>query len=325
MVKFFLLTFILLTSSLAWSQAKVSSFYTNRSVIVEVYENDLYPVEERVLIISQFEQKIVAFGTVLTKYVESVPVRALIEIDEVVDHQMVLTGDFVYPLEKESIEKYKVPGFLSLTLNGDRHLPAKYKELPYYGVFTSDGHALDKKEWLMGLVQFQYGITNNLTVKSSNALSIDGYINLGAKYQIIRNQHAKFSLNSLGAHNTEQKDWIFQAGGTLTLPTNSKYQTHFVFNLMFDKQEKKGSNTEDFNLFKDSEIRNIYEYITDSWNRILLGPTYNFTLQTVGGTLSYMWVWDSFHMSLGIGTRDFTELRFGTDGYYPQFDLFWRF
>lgn len=311
-------------STAAWSQAKVVGFHSNRSVLVEIYENEHYPVDERVLFISHYEQKIVGFGRIITKKVDMIPVTALVEIDELVDHQNILVDDHVYPLEKESIDKYKVPGFLSLTMNGDRHLPAKYKELPYYGVFTSDGHALDKHELLVGLVQVQYGLTNNLTVKTSNALTIDGYVNLGAKYQVLRNQHAKLSFNSLGALNTGQRDWIFQGGGTLTLPTNSKYQTHFVFNLMFDKQEKKGSNTEDFNLFKDSEIRNIYEYITDSWNRILLGPTYNFTLQTVGGTLSYMWVWDSFHMSLGIGTRNFTELRFGTEGYYPQFDLFWR-
>lgn len=320
-----LLVISLLLSTVAWSQGKVVGFHNNRSVIVEIYESEVYPIDERVLFISKFDQNIVGFGRIKTKYMDMIPVTALVEIDELVDHQTILIGDHVYPLEKENIDQYKVPGFLSLTMGGDRHLPAKYKELPYYGVFTSDGHALDRHELLVGLIQIQYGLTNNLTVKSSNALTVDGYANLGAKYQLIRNQHAKLSFNSLGALNTTQRDWIFQVGGTLTLPTNSKYQTHFIFNLMFDRQEKKGSNTEDFNLFKDSEIRNIYEYITDSWNRILLGPTYNFTLQTVGGTLSYMWVWDSFHLSLGIGTRDFTELRFGTEGYYPQVDLFWRF
>lgn len=320
-----LLVISLLLSTVAWSQGKVVGFHNNRSVIVEIYESEVYPIDERVLFISKFDQNIVGFGRIKTKYMDMIPVTALVEIDELVDHQTILIGDHVHPLEKENIDQYKVPGFLSLTMGGDRHLPAKYKELPYYGVFTSDGHALDRHELLVGLIQIQYGLTNNLTVKSSNALTVDGYANLGAKYQLIRNQHAKLSFNSLGALNTTQRDWIFQVGGTLTLPTNSKYQTHFIFNLMFDRQEKKGSNTEDFNLFKDSEIRNIYEYITDSWNRILLGPTYNFTLQTVGGTLSYMWVWDSFHLSLGIGTRDFTELRFGTEGYYPQVDLFWRF
>lgn len=315
---------LLFISTAAWSQAKVVGFHSNRSIIIEVFATELYPVDERVLFISHMDKKIVGFGKIITKDVTNIPAKALVEIDELVDHQNILLDDFVYPLEKEYIDIYKVPGFLSLTMAGDRHLPAKYKELPYYGVFTSDGHALDKKEWLVGLVQVQYGLTHNLTIKSANALTIDGYVNLGAKYQVIRNQHAKLSFNTLGGQSVTERDWIFQGGGTLTLPTNSKYQTHFIFNLIFDQQEKKGSNTEDFNLFKDSEIRNIYEYITDSWDRILLGPTYNFTLQTVGGTLSYMWVWDSFHMSLGVGTRDFTELRFGTEGYYPQFDLFWR-
>ncbi len=319
-----LLLLILCFSTQVWSQAKVVGFHSNREIIVEILNNDVYPSDERVLFISQFEKKIVGFGKIVSKDMTVVPVMAMVRIDELVDHQNILNGDYVFPLDKKYIDEFQVPGFLSLTMSSDRHLPSKYKELPYYGVFTSDGHALDKHELLVGLVQLQYGLTNNLTIKTANALTIDGYANIGVKYQVIRNQHAKLSFNSLGALNVKQRDWIFQGGGTLTLPTNSKYQTHFIFNLIFDPQNLKGSNTEDFNLFKDSEIRNIYEYITDSWNRILLGPTYNFTLQTVGGTLSYMWVWDSFHMSLGVGTRDFTELRFGTDGYYPQFDLFWR-
>lgn len=293
--------------------------------MIEVFSTELYPVDSTVMFISHFEQKIVGFGRIKNKDVSKFPVMALVEIKELVDHQIILQDDQVFPLESRYIEEKKVPGFLSLTMSGDRSIPSKYKELAFYGVFTADGHVLDKDELLVGPLQVQYGVTNDFTVKTVSALFLDGYINAGAKYQIIRNQHAKFSVNSIVANKLTNKDMIFQGGGVLTLPTNSKYQTHFAFSLTFDKKEEDGkSNTEDFNLFKDSEIRNIYEYVTDSWDRILLGPTYNFTLQTVGGTLSYMWIWDSFHLSAGVGTRDFTELRFGDNGYYPQFDFFWR-
>jgi hypothetical protein len=92
-----------------------------------------------------------------------------------------------------------------------------------------------------------------------------------------------------------------------------------------EKQSVQAKATENLNLYQDSDIRSITEYTTDNWNRILFGPTYNVELQTFGGTVSYMFIWNSFHMSLGIATKDFTELKFGKEGYYYVYDFFWRF
>jgi hypothetical protein len=38
-----------------------------------------------------------------------------------------------------------------------------------------------------------------------------------------------------------------------------------------------------------------------------------------------MWIWNSFHLNMGLATQDVTELKFGTEGFYPVFDFFWRF
>ena len=92
-----------------------------------------------------------------------------------------------------------------------------------------------------------------------------------------------------------------------------------------DKQSIDAKATENFGLYQDSDIRSITEYTTDSWNRILFGPTFNFELQAFGGTASYMLIWNTFHMSLGIATKDFTNLTFGKKGYYYIYDVFWRF
>ncbi len=96
-------------------------------------------------------------------------------------------------------------------------------------------------------------------------------------------------------------------------------------NITFDPQYEKSKATQDLRLFSDSDVRSITEYITDRWNRILFGPVYNVELQTLGGTVSHMWIWQTFHMSLGVATRDFSNLTFGQKGYYYVYDLFWRF
>ena len=97
-------------------------------------------------------------------------------------------------------------------------------------------------------------------------------------------------------------------------------------NFIFDPQSTESRATDNLKLFRTSDIRSITEYITDDWNRVLYGPVYNVELQTFGGTVSYMWIWSMFHMSLGVATRDFTNLSFGSDsGYYYVYDFFLRF
>jgi hypothetical protein len=184
---------------------------------------------------------------------------------------------------------------------------------------------MDKGEMLASPFQLQYGMTDNFGLKMVNALWLDGYVNAGVKFRPVRNKYAKITLNTLGAYKVQSQDYIWQAGGVITLPSNAKFQNHLMVNITLDPQFKEAHATKGLGLFQDSDIRNITEYITDNWNRILYGPVYNVELQTFGGTVSHMWIWDTFHMSLGIATKDFSNLTFGKNGYYYVYDLFWRF
>jgi hypothetical protein len=132
-------------------------------------------------------------------------------------------------------------------------------------------------------------------------------------------------VNTFGAYKVQSNDYIWQTGGVITLPQNAKFQNHLMVNITLDPQFSEAHATKGLGLFQDSDIRSITEYITDDWNRILYGPTYNVELQTLGGTASYMWIWSTFHMSLGMATKDFSNLNFGKNGYYYVYDFFLRF
>ncbi len=308
-----------------WAQGQVLEVRSPREIIVDLFEPSEFKINEILFIFSRQEKRLIAFGRLKEVNLSLTPAVALVSIEEVVDNSLLMAGDFVYPLSDKSLVKQQIPGFFSLTLSGSKKTPAQYKQLAYLGVFTSDGHTLDKGEVLISPFQIQYGLTNDFGMKVVNALLLDGYGSLGFKYQLIRNTRAKFSLNTLGGYKVQSQDWIWQMGGVLTLPSNAKFQSHLAFNFTLDPQFQDANATEGLDLFKDSDIRNIYEYITDSWNRVLFGPTYNVELQTFGGTLSYMWIWDVFHMSLGMATRDFAKLEVGKKGYYYVYDFFWRF
>lgn len=323
-LKLFFLIFILSSSS-AFANALVRTIHSSTEVLVDLHGEEGFFDGKRLVILSKEEKKIIAIGRVRDAELEDLPGVVKIEIDEIVDNFMVVPGDKVELLSFKLYQSDAIPGFFSLTLNGGEKIPAQYKELAYFGVFTSEGHTLDEKEVLISPFQLQYGVTERFGIRVVNALWLDGYANLGAKYKVWKSKHAKITMNGLGAYKVHNQDWIGQVGGVITVPSNSKFQSHFMVNITFDPQFEKARATKDLGLFQDSDIRSITEYITDRWNRILYGPVYNVELQTFGGTVSHMWIWNTFHMSLGIATKDFTNLSFNRDGYYYVYDLFWRF
>jgi hypothetical protein len=292
---------------------------------VQIDAEDNIHLNRRVVIVSHLKNKVVAFGRVTKVSEETTPKTAVVAIMEVIDNSLVMVDDVIFPLDFKRMKKYNIPGFSSLTLEGDDDIPAQYKELAYFGVFTAEGHTLDGQEFLISPFQFQYGITNDLGVKVVNALWLDGYLNAGLKYRVLRNKHAKITLNTFGAYKVQSQDYIWQTGAAITLPSNAKFQSHLLVNITLDPQFQEARATSGLGLFQNSDIRSITEYVTDGWNRVLYGPSYSVELQTFGGTVSYMWIWDTFHISLGLGTRDLSRLRFDEDGYYWVYDFFWRF
>lgn len=320
-----LLLFVL--SFNAFSQGTVSSIHRADQVMVEVPDPEIrkqFVRNERVLITSGSKNVLVAIGRVRD---EEVGTEGLVKVEivELVRDYLIMPGDTVEVLSAKILKERKIPGFNSITLAKGKNIPAEYKELATFGVFNSEGHALGESEVLLSPFQLQYGVTDDLTLKAVNTLWFDGYANMGLKYGVYQDKWAKITLNGLGAYKLQRQDWIAQFGGVLTIPSNSKFQKHFMFTATLDQQSDVAKKTKDLDLFQDSDIRSIMEYVADDWNRILFGPVYNVELQTFGGTLSYMWIWKTFHLSLGIATRDFSNLKFGSDGYYYVFDVYWRF
>lgn len=323
-VKFFSLI-ILFYSSFAFSQAQVKFIHSSDEVLVELNGAEGFFDGKKIVIMSRQKDKIIAVGHIRDSDMSGLPGFVKIRIDEIVDQYLVVPGDNVEILNYRVFKQKKIPGFNSITLDGSQKIPSQFKELVYFGVFTSDGHTLDEGEMMISPFQIQYGATDRFGVKVVNALWLDGYANFGLKYRVMKNKQAKISINGLGAYKVQDQDWISQLGGVITIPSNSKFQSHFMVNATFDPQYSEAKATKDLGLFQDSDIRSITEYMTDNWNRVLYGPVYNVELQTFGGTVSHMWIWDTFHMSLGIATRDFSNLTFNTEAYYYVYDFFWRF
>lgn len=320
-----LILFFALIPGLAFGQGVVKEILSPTQVLVELINPKGFVKDQKVMIISAELKQLVALGYVRDSKIEEHPNSIKIQLEEIISNKLVMIDDTVEVVDYKTLRERDIPGFNSLTLAKGKNIPSEYQELAYFGVFTSEGHTLSKSETLVSPFQIQYGVTDSFGVRVVNTLWLDGYANAGIKGRVLTNKYAKITLNGLGAYKVQSQDWIAQLGGVITVPSNSKFQSHFMFTATLDPQYEDAKATKDLRLFTDSDIRSITEYITDDWNRILYGPVYNVELQTFGGTVSYMWIWSSFHLSLGLATKDFTNLTFGPEGYYYVFDFFWRF
>lgn len=79
-----------------------------------------------------------------------------------------------------------------------------------------------------------------------------------------------------------------------------------------------------------SSLQSGYELILTNWDRVLLGPSYNFENKTVGGYLTYLKIWDRFHLGASLTSTDITEFTLfpsgeNANGYFVSFDAYWRF
>lgn len=75
-----------------------------------------------------------------------------------------------------------------------------------------------------------------------------------------------------------------------------------------------------------SSFQTGYEVIRSDWDRVLIGPSYNFERKALGGYLSYVWIYDRFHAQVSVNATDITHFKLDPrDGYYGFFDFYWRF
>lgn len=259
---FFLFLFFL--PEIGRTQGFVSEIYSSNSLVATQMDPQVFKEGDKVLIASHQEKKILGFGKIskLGEGISDNPGK--IEIIEIINNSLISTGDVIFPLDLNVLKELNVPGFFSLTMSGDNQIPARYKELAYFGVFTSEGHTLDRHEVLVSPFQVQYGLRDNIGIKVVSALFLDGYANLGLKYQALKNKYVKFTPNTFVAYKVSgNKDWIWQLGGVLTTTKNIKFQNHLMFNFTMDKQFINAKATENLGLYQDSDIRSITEYITD--------------------------------------------------------------
>jgi len=242
-------------------------------------------------------------------------------------YALVQLGDVLYRMDFNAFhEEYK--GSTELIMkNNDVTSSATYRPLVFMGLSVGEtAQTLNSNEFLFNFLGYlDYGWSNKLligTVIPGNFLSAP---NLHAKYKFYESESNIFSFSA----NYFQSPDTFEGVVNTTLYWDSVSSESVISHVnlslaiaTFDKSKNltalKGAGT--------SSFQSGYEFVMDDWNRVLAGPSYNFENKSVGGYLSYMWIWDHTHALFGISTTDVSKLVYDLkEGYYLNFDLFWRY
>ncbi len=236
-------------------------------------------------------------------------------------------GDSVFKLDLKS-ENSRYKGTTDLLIRRRvSGVSAKYKPLVTQGLNIGEtAQTLWQDEFLItwyGLIN--YGVTDNLSMSTVLTLDAAGAPNMQAKYKF-------FESNSN----------VLAAGLTVTkIPSESRTTMNLNFNwdgissesmithtnlsialLSFDQAEEATA----IKSLGTSSFQTGYEFALDNWDRVLLGPNYNFEKKAVGGYISYVKIWDKFHFSLSVNSTNISSLKMSPkDGYYFFFDAYWRF
>lgn len=236
-------------------------------------------------------------------------------------------GDLIMHLDLSSNnERYKGSTDLIVTQEA-KSISSKYKPLFTQGVAVGDtAQTLWKDEFLVTWYgQLHYGLKEWLTVSTLVPANFLGAANAGVKAQMYESYSNVFAagLNYAKIPN--------QTGSTLNLNlhwdsiSSESVVSHTLLTIALFTFED-AQDTTAIKSLGTSSLQTGYEFILDNWDRVLLGPSYNFEKKTVGGYLTYLKIWDHFHLSFSLNATDVATLKFSpVDGYYLLFDAYWRF
>ncbi|AHI06259.1 hypothetical protein BDW_08795 [Bdellovibrio bacteriovorus W] len=240
---------------------------------------------------------------------------------------LIQVGDSVYHLDL-STENVRYKGTTDLLVrDAGKSISSKYKPLYTQGVAVGEtAHNLWEDEFLVTWFgQVNYGLKKWLTVSTIVPANFLGAVNAGAKMQVYESFSNVFAMGLSYANIPNQPKSTLNLNIHWDSVSSESVVSHTLLTVALVSFDSASDATA-IKSFGTSSFQTGYEFILDNWDRILLGPSYNFEKKAVGGYLSYLKIWDSFHASCSLNATDVVSFKLSpVDGYYVLCDAYWRF
>ena len=316
----FLLLFTHTAKGGTQDHGRILSIPSSNEISVQLDSNDPTQPGELLLIRSQDRKEILGYAEVIS--VDSSKSSILARVRSHASNALIRINDEVERIDLTDSDRSKdqmKQGRHDLVVRGNKRISAKYKPQVYLGALAGQTAAtLEETEVFLGPGLIAYGINETLQVSTQPFLNALGEANFHVKWQFFQNEDYRISLGAESRFNLDHKRSIGSASLYWDTFSNSKFLTYNQLRITTGESELHERRT-------SAEFSVNYGYITNRWNRILFGPSIDFREETLGGLLSFQWVWDRFTSAFTIQARDFTKMEFGSEGYLLYLDFWWRF
>ena len=301
-----------------------------RTTPVKIHKRSVSLKKDDILAFFSDDDSITGYGIILSTKSN----RALVKVSVHAQNKLIIIGNRAIKIDPTRRD-HNYKGRVDLLLKKRPGLSSRYKMLASPGLLVGDGQALERGEMLFEpFGNVQVGITDRLTVFATPFVILNNHYRAGVKMSLLDNPIFNLTGELLGGFVKENKVFYATVGAVLTIYSNGKFISYLEgaatvanaeFSIQNDDEDKSFAEKYRTHGF-DTYIRGRTEYIFDNWNRLLFGPTYDFTHSSVGGFLGYMFIGEEFHLGVGVQTTDFLNMKIDIeDGYFPWVTAMWRF
>lgn len=325
----FLIVILFLQKSFSeFSEAKVTEIISNDVVLARAKE-DRFRLHQIVALYSHSEPRFVYGFAEVEEIIKKEDgwVDIFLQLRMLTENKTVRPGDGIKYIDFFGPES-SYPGRSELIVRD----PSKKISSKYRALFTQGFSIGDAAETLVAtefytnyLGQFYYGVSDNLSLGTIAPAAFFGGPNLAAKFRIYK---GKSNIVSMGFNATKIP---FSSTTTVNINflwdsfSNQNTVTHTFATVAVYSLD----NAEEATALKSvgsSSLQTGYEFILGNWDRVLIGPNYNFESKAIGGYVSYLWIWDRFHFQMSLNSTNIRSLKLSpVDGYFGFLDMYWRY
>lgn len=266
--------------------------------------------------------EVIALATAVKRITEGVVAKVQIENSKYMVREKAMLRLINF---RELISDF--PGNYNLMRSHDQRGQARYMPLTYLGNWAGESAAtVRKKEFLAGPTLLAYGVHDRVQVETTPLQNLVEAYNVGAKVLIVEEEGYSFSFGSNYTYFRYHEERPVDFHLMLDSFGNSKIMSYTKLSFLGQRPHKNNYITvNDYTSAYTAELQNIYGFMLKNWDRILIGPRYNFEDKLLGGHVAYAFIGKHAHVIVGVQSNNFTRVSIGTREYIPVFDFYWRF
>jgi hypothetical protein len=312
-----------------YSRGAVVSGFVDEQYLLANSETNMWEVGEILPIISQ-NSKIGVFAFVELQNIKTIKYgqyELRLKLLRQSRKYLIQKGDILKKLDMTSYNEEFIGTTDLIVKKSELNISSKYRPLFYQGITIGEtAQTLYKNEFLVNYIgTLSYGVNDWLTLGTFLPGNLINSPNGNIKTRVWSTDATTVSTGlsyvDLQAENEATLNFNFWWDSI----SSDAIISHTYLSLGLVKWEG-AKDAAAIKALGSSSFQTGYEVIRSDWDRVLIGPNYNFEKKALGGFLSYVWIYDRFHAQVSINSTDITHFRLDpTDGYYGFFDFYWRF